>query len=388
MKILNIIKMAFKNIRSNKLRSGLTMLGLIIGIASVIVLVGIGSGATTSVTDSVQSLGTDILTLNVSSSDTSLEYEQVDELLELQNVEEVAPYKNISATASRGTTTSSRASIIATNDNYLDITNVDLAQGRRISLIDIENSSKVCILGNDIAETLFGLVEPIGQNIKLDGDNYTVVGILSEQGSSMGTNIDSMIVIPLTAAKYFDEDTSINNVYIKVSDENKIENTSNLIGNYIRSTLLISSDYYSVTSQSSMLDAMDSITDTLTLLLGGIASISLIVGGIGVMNVMLVSVTERTKEIGIRKSLGATKIDILMQFLIESLVLSLLGGMLGVFLGLGVGNVAERIGYSFSASTSIIFIAFSSSAFIGLIFGIFPAYRAACLKPIDALRTE
>lgn len=388
MKILNIIKMAFKNIRSNKLRSGLTMLGLIIGIASVIVLVGIGSGATTSVTDSVQSLGTDILTLSISSSDTSLEYEQVDELLELQNVEEVAPYKNISATASRGTTTSSRASIIATNDNYLDITNVDLAQGRRISLIDIENSSKVCILGNDIAETLFGLVEPIGQNIKLDGDNYTVVGILSEQGSSMGTNIDSMIVIPLTAAKYFDEDTSINNVYIKVSDENKIENTSNLIGNYIRSNLLISSDYYSVTSQSSMLDAMDSINDTLTLLLGGIASISLIVGGIGVMNVMLVSVTERTKEIGIRKSLGATKIDILMQFLVESLVLSLLGGLIGVFLGLVAGNIAERIGYSFSASTSIIFIAFSSSAFIGLIFGIFPAYRAACLKPIDALRTD
>lgn len=388
MKILNIVKMAFKNIRSNKLRSGLTMLGLIIGIASVIVLVGIGNGATTSVTDSVQSLGTDILTLNISSTDTSLEYEQVDELLDLQNIEEVAPYKNLSVTASRGETTSSRASIIATNDNYLDITNVDLAKGRRISLIDIENSSKVCILGNDIAESFFGLVEPVGQTIKLDGDNYTVVGVLSEQGSSMGTNIDSMIVIPLTTAKYFDEDTSINNVYIKVDDENEIENTSNLIGNYIRSTLLISSDYYSVTSQSSMLDAMDSITDTLTLLLGGIASISLIVGGIGVMNVMLVSVTERTKEIGIRKSLGAKRTDILMQFLVESLVLSLLGGLIGVFLGLGVGNIAERIGYSFSASTSIIFIAFFSSAFIGLIFGIFPAYRAACLKPIDALRTD
>lgn len=279
MKFFNIIKMAFKNIKSNKLRSGLTMLGLIIGIASVIVLVGIGTGATTSVTDSVQSLETDVLTLNIS-SDSSLEYEDVDELLDISNVKQVAPYKNISVTASRGTTTSSRASIMATNDNYLEITNVDLAKGRRISLIDIENSSKVCILGNDIADNLFSLVDPIGQTIKLDGDNYTVIGVLTEQGSSMGNNIDSMIIIPITTAKYFDEDTSINNVYVKVDDESKIESTISLIGNYIRTKLLISSDYYSVTSQSSMLDAMDSISDTLTLLLGGIASISLIVGGI------------------------------------------------------------------------------------------------------------
>lgn len=279
MKFFNIIKMAFKNIKSNKLRSGLTMLGLIIGIASVIVLVGIGTGATTSVTDSVQSLGTDVLTLNIS-SDSSLEYEDVDELLDISNVKQVAPYKNISITASRGTTTSSRASIMATNDNYLEITNVDLAKGRRISLIDIENSSKVCILGNDIADSFFSLVDPIGQTIKLDGDNYTVIGVLTEQGSSMGNDIDSMIIIPITTAKYFDEDTSINNVYVKVDDESKIESTISLIGNYIRTKLLISSDYYSVTSQSSMLDAMDSISDTLTLLLGGIASISLIVGGI------------------------------------------------------------------------------------------------------------
>lgn len=204
----------------------------------------------------------------------------------------------------------------------------------------------------------------------------------------MGNNIDSMIIIPLTTAKYFDEDTNINNVYIKVEDENKIDATSTLIGNYIRETLLISSDYYTVTSQNSMLDAMDSINDTLTLLLGGIASISLIVGGIGVMNVMLVSVTERTKEIGIRKSLGARKIDILIQFLVEALVLSVLGGALGVILGMSIGNLAESFGYSFAASTSIILISFCSSAFIGLLFGIFPAYRAACLKPIDALRTE
>lgn len=388
MKIINIIKMAFKNIKSNKLRSALTMLGLIIGIASVIVLVGIGTGATSSVTDSVQSLGTDILTLSINSSDSSLAYEDVDELLTINNVVGVAPYKSISATASRSNVNSARASIIASNNNYLDITNIDLAKGRRISLIDIENSSKVCILGNEIAQNLFSLVEPIGQTIKLDGDNYTVIGLLTEQGSSMGNNIDNMIIIPLSTAKYFDEDTSINSVYIKVEDESKIDKTETLIGNYIREKLSISSDYYSVSSQTSMLDAMDDITKTLTLLLGGIASISLIVGGIGVMNVMLVSVTERTKEIGIRKSLGARKSDILIQFLIEALVLSLLGGLIGVVLGIGIGNIVQNFGMTFVASISIILVAFCSSAAIGLIFGIFPAYRAACLKPIDALRTE
>lgn len=388
MKILNIIKMAFKNIKSNKLRSGLTMLGLIIGIASVIVLVGIGTGATSSVTDSVKSLGTDILTVTISSEDVSYGYEQVDELLEITNVEKVAPYKSISATASRGTTTSSRASVLATNDNYLEITNTDLAKGRRISLIDIENSTKVCILGSEIAESLFSLTEPVGQTVKLDGDKYTVIGVLTKQGTSMGNNVDNMILIPLTTAVYFDEDTSISNIYVKVEDEDRIDMTSSLIGNYLRETLLISSDDYSVSSQDSMLDTMDSITDTLTLLLGGIASISLIVGGIGVMNVMLVSVTERTKEIGIRKSLGARKRDILIQFLIEALVLSLLGGLIGVVFGLAIGIILENFGLTFAASGSIIIIAFLSSAGIGMIFGIFPAYRAACLRPIDALRTD
>lgn len=232
------------------------------------------------------------------------------------------------------------------------------------------------------------MVDPIGQTIKLDGDNYTVIGVLTKQGSSMGNNIDNMILIPITAAQYFDEDTSINNVYIKVKDEEKIDMMEVLIGNYIREKLLISSDYYSVSSQNSMIDAMDSISNTLTLLLGGIASISLVVGGIGVMNVMLVSVTERTKEIGIRKSLGARKIDVLMQFLIEALVLSILGGMIGVILGISVGNIAENFNFTFAVSHTIIFISFFSSALIGIIFGIFPAYRAACLKPIDALRTE
>lgn len=388
MKVLQIIKMAFKNIISNKLRSILTMLGLIIGISSVIVLVGIGNGSSSNVKSQVQSLGTDVLTVSITSNDYSLEYDDMKDILELNNVRQVTPYKNINATVNRGTTTVSKSSIIATNADYLDVTNVTLAEGRSISIVDIENKSKLCILGYDIASSLFSLADPIGENIKLNGDNYTVIGILKEQGTSMGTDLDNTILIPLTTAKYLGSDTSIINLYVKVEDENKIEQTIRVIENYLRSKLQVSSDYYSVSSQDSMLEAMESIDNTLSLLLGGIASISLIVGGIGVMNVMLVSVTERTKEIGIRKSLGAKRRDILVQFLVEALVLSILGGTIGVIAGVIVGNVIQQFGYTFVYSNIIVLIAFSSSAFIGLVFGIFPAYRAAKLNPIEALRTE
>ena len=204
----------------------------------------------------------------------------------------------------------------------------------------------------------------------------------------MGNDVDSTILIPITTAKYLGSDTTINNIYAKVAEENYIDNTISLLENYIRSTLQISSDYYSVSSQDSILNTMENINNTLSLLLGGIASISLIVGGIGVMNVMLVSVTERTKEIGIRKALGAKKSDILLQFLVEALVLSVIGGIIGIILGIVIGNMANGMGYTFTPDTTTIIIAFSSSAIIGLIFGIFPAYRAGKLNPIDALRTE
>lgn len=204
----------------------------------------------------------------------------------------------------------------------------------------------------------------------------------------MGNNIDSMLIIPLTTGIYLGSDTSINNLYVKAENEEVIENTTTIIKYYLEETLSLSSDDYSVSSQDSMLNTMEEVNSTLSLLLGGIASISLVVGGIGVMNVMLVSVTERTKEIGIRKALGAKRKDILMQFLIEALVLSILGGIIGVVIGIGVGIIAEDFGYTFQVNTTTVILAFSSSAIIGLIFGIFPAYRAAKLNPIEALKTE
>lgn len=387
-KFLNILKCSLKNIKNNKLRSALTMLGLVIGIASVIILVGIGNGTSNQVTSQVQSLGTNVLTLNINSSDTSLEYSQLDNLLKIDNIESVAPYKSVSSTVTRGDTTSQRASIIATTQEYMNTTNLTISKGRILSVIDLENNSKVCLLGNDIASTLFSLSNPIGQTIKINGDNYTVIGVITAVGNSMGSNIDDMIIIPFTTAKYLGSDTSINSLYIKVQDENKIEKTTSLIENYITQTLGITTDYFSVSSQDSMLDTMESVNDTLSLLLAGIASISLIVGGIGVMNVMLVSVTERTKEIGIRKALGAKRSDILVQFLIEALVLCICGGIIGVISGILIGTVLGKMGYTFIPNTSIIILAFSSSALIGIIFGIFPARKAAKLNPIDALHTD
>ena len=387
-KFKNILKGSIKNIVSNKLRSLLTMLGLVIGIASVIVLVGIGNGTSSKITSQVQSLGTDVLTLSIKSSDYSLEYSQLDEITNLDNVESASPYKNVSSTVSRSGSSSNKSNIIATTPSYLDIMGLTISSGRLLSEIDEENYSKVCLIGNDLAEELFSLSNPVGQSIKIDGDNYTVIGVLTQMGSSFGNNIDEIIIIPFTTAKYLGSDTSINSLYIKVNDEDIIDETTSLIEKYITYTLGITTDYFSVSSQDSMLSTMDNINNTLSLLLGGIASISLIVGGIGVMNVMLVSVTERTKEIGIRKALGAKRTDILFQFLIEALVLCLVGGIIGIIFGLGLGELLDKMGYTFSPTLFIIIIAFFSSALIGTIFGIFPASKASKLNPIEALHAE
>lgn len=270
----------------------------------------------------------------------------------------------------------------------MEVTKLTISSGRLLSSIDLENNSKVCLLGNDIAESLFNLSNPVGQDIKIDGDNYKVIGVLTAMGSNMGSNIDEMLIIPYTTAKYLGSDTSVNNLYIKVKDEALIDKTTTIIENYIKSSLGITTDYFSVSSQASMLDTMESVNNTLSLLLGGIASISIIVGGIGVMNVMLVSVTERTKEIGIRKALGAKRKDILVQFLIEALVLCICGGIIGILCGLLIGTLLGNMGYTFSSNTSILVISFLSSSIIGIVFGIFPANKASKLNPIDALHAD
>lgn len=376
------IKMSYKNIKSNKLRSILTMLGLIVGVSSVIILVGIVKGSTTSVLDEVSSLGSNILRVNIT-SDYNIKLDDLNKLEKENNIESISAYKNINATISKNSITSSKTSLIAVDNNYLDISSLSLKKGRNISIIDIENKNKVCILGSNAAETYFSLSNPINETIKINNEEFTVVGILEESDTT-----DDTIILPITTIKYLNVDTSINNVLIKVEDTSNIDKTINEVENSIRSNYQISTDYFTVTSSTSILDSMSNITDTLSLLLGGIASISLIVGGIGVMNVMLVSVTERTKEIGIRKSLGAKKKDILYQFLIESLILCIIGGAIGILLGVSIGYILTLFGISYTLSLDVIILSVSVSLLIGLIFGIFPAYKASSLNPIDALRSE
>ncbi len=279
-------------------------------------------------------------------------------------------------------------SVLGVDENYLGIRSYKLSYGRGISFIDLDNKNKVCVIGSELSQTFFGYSSPVGKTVKIAGDNYTVIGELESQGSSMGTNADNMVLMPITTSKYITGTDDITSLYIKAADENNVSLAQFSIENYLKSNLNAASDDIEVSTQQSMLDSLSSIQNTLTLLLGGIASISLIVGGIGVMNVMLVSVTERTKEIGIRKSLGATKGNILIQFLIEALVLSLLGGFIGIAAGLGLGKSAGLLGFNFAYSFNVVSISFGFAVLVGLIFGIFPAYRASRLNPIIALRQD
>ena len=382
------IRLAVKNILGSRLRSGLTILGLVIGIASVIILVGIGNGAANSVKDQVSSLGTDIITVSITDSDNALSYDQLNNMTGLSSVSEVSPYVTISATLSKGGATSEQASIVGAKEAYTSMMGYNLKYGRKMSKIDVDNCSKVAIIGSDISEEFWGSSDPCGDSIKIDGDNYTVIGVIESVGSSLGNNVDETLILPISTARYLGADTSVTEIYVRADGEENADYAANAIEQYLSTNCGIGEDYYSVSTQEMMLETMEDINNTLSLLLGGIAAISLLVGGIGVMNVMLVSVTERTREIGIRKSLGARRKDILYQFLIESMVLSILGGIIGIVVGFIDGEIAVMLGASFAPGIGMIILSFGVSVAVGLVFGIFPSYRAACLRPVEALRYE
>ncbi|MEC2055248.1 ABC transporter permease [Peribacillus psychrosaccharolyticus] len=389
MNLRESMKMAIRSIKTNKMRAFLTMLGIIIGVASVIVLVSIGQGSSKSVKDQINGLGTNLLTVNITDTEAVvLTDEMVTELADLQGVSEVSPVVTGRVYAKNGSE-SAQVSMTGTNAAYSSVKDLELSQGRFLSDLDSELRLKNVVLGSDTAETLFGNGKAVGETFQIGGISYHVVGVLQSKGTSLGSSGDDVIIAPISTAKRALKSMAIGSVYVKAESEDMLTPAMYRIQGTLTSLFPNQSDNYSVSNQEDLMETMSSVSDTMTLMLGGIASISLLVGGIGIMNIMLVSVSERTKEIGIRKAIGADRKSILQQFLLEAVVLSSMGGLAGVVIGIGLAElVSATAGLTISLSFSITALAFLFSLFIGVIFGVFPANKASKLNPIQALRYE
>ncbi|TDL61316.1 FtsX-like permease family protein [Rhodococcus qingshengii] len=379
--------MALKSIKSNKIRAFLTMLGIIIGVSSVIVMVAIGQGSTKEVQDQIGSLGTNVLTVSVTGSDVTFKEDDANQIHVVDGIEEIAPTVSGRVTVKNGKT-NTQVSMIGTTSTYLDVRDLQLQSGRFIADLDHDNHSRIAVLGSDTAQTLFGLGDPVGESVKVNGTSYKVEGVLESVGSSLGTSGDNTILVPLSTGQRLASTTTIGTVYVKVENEDMMNFISNLIERTMYS-IVGDADSYSVSSPQDLMETASSVNETMTLMLGGSAAISLIVGGIGIMNIMLVSVSERTKEIGIRKAIGAKRNNILLQFLIEAVVLSSLGGIIGI----GIGVISAHIftlatGTATVYSIPVMLLSFVFSLLVGVVFGVFPANKASKLDPIQALRYE
>lgn len=390
MKFGQVIKIAYKNIASNKLRTFLTMLGVIIGVSAVIALVSLGQAASASVSEDVSSLGTTMVTVNIQGNTTTeevVDYEEVLAFSEYDEVEAVSPTVSGTGTVKNGTTSMDSVSITGVTPDYLEVQDAAVSSGRFVRDIDQDNRNKIVLLGSNVASELFSFSNPIGNDVKIDGNTFTVVGVLTEQGEDLQGSVDDTVLLPFSTAQRFLEQTVVNTVDVKMGSEEVVELGMAKIEQFLYNQFSGDDSSYNVRNQADVSDALTSITETMTLLLAGIASISLLVGGIGIMNIMLVSVTERTNEIGIRKAIGAKKKDILIQFLIEATLLSSLGGLIGVVIGIGSAELLSSIlDMSIAISWLAVAISVSFSIVIGIGFGIFPANKAANLSPLEALR--
>lgn len=390
MNLYQSIKMALKSILGNKVRSFLTMLGIIIGVSSVITLVSVGQGTTSSITEQLEGLGTDLLTVNIMGrgATTSLTYEEVKSLSEIQGIKAVSPVINGSATVKKGTINDTYT-IEGITPAYEDVKDFHVQAGRYILDIDNEYRMKVALIGTEVAGDFFGTDNPVGQTLQLNGSSFTVVGLLESIGTSATESNDDKILIPITTAERFMQSRGIRSITVQAESTDLVERTQTRLEAWLNEKFKSADNAYTIFNAQEMMDTLNSTTQMLSMALGGIAGISLLVGGIGIMNIMLVSVSERTREIGVRKAIGAKKRNILLQFMIESTALSSFGGLIGI--GIGYGACALISAYStLSANVSIavVLVAFGFSLFIGVVFGMIPANQAAKLRPIYALRTD
>ncbi|HJE03747.1 MULTISPECIES: ABC transporter permease [Arcobacteraceae] len=401
---LNTFIIAIKEIRRNILRSILTILGIVIGVASVIAMVMIGDGTTANVTANIEKLGSNILNIRVGQErrgplrdDNSSKPFKNEDIDAIKN--SVANLKGVTAENSSMVNVvfgnkSNSSSVVGTTNDYFIIKDWNVSSGRVFEESELISGKSVCLIGTTIVKNLFGNDNPVGATIRLKNFPCSVIGVLESKGaSSFGRDQDEIVVTPLKMfQRKIQGNLDVSNIVVSVKEKQYIDDAKTEITSLMqdrRAVKIGEADNFYIRDMKDILDSMTSTTKMLTYLLGSIAAISLLVGGIGIMNIMLVSVTERTREIGIRLAIGAMQNEVLMQFLVEAIVLSTWGGIIGILLGLGVGyGVVQIFELPYIINTQIILISFIFSTLIGVVFGYFPARKAARLNPIEALRYE
>jgi putative ABC transport system permease protein len=408
MNVFASVSIALRSLIANKLRAGLTMLGIIIGVAAVIALVAAGAGAQAQVAERFESLGSNLLVISPGfmafrgvsrgTSVQSLTNDDVEAIARLaSSVSAVAPEYSTQAQQVVYRNKNTQTSVLGVTPAYQTVREWRVDRGRFIESLDLTNQAKVAVLGATVAEELFGeLVDPLGKAIKISRQNYEVVGILASKGVGGFQNLDDQVFIPLSTAQIKfggAGNRSLRAINVQVTSADKMDRAQAELTAILRARHGLAQsqrDDFMIQNQAQIVESVQETTETFTVLLASIAAISLLVGGIGVMNIMLVSVTERTREIGIRKAVGARRRDIMAQFLVEAMVLCLLGGLIGVLVGYGGAQVVTPLlgGSRALITPESVALALGVSIAVGLFFGLYPAGRAAALKPIDALRYE
>ena len=418
MKIKRVLMEMISSLRSNKMRTGLTMLGIVIGVAAVISMLSIGQGAQNSITSSISSIGTNLLFVSAGASArfrgadsgpvvirnirplTMADAQAMQDPFQAPAVQAVVPIiqgGGVSAAANGQTTTTT---VFGVTPDYFSMRNEVVDEGTAFSDQEVNIHARVVVIGPDLATTLFGrTTNLVGQALRINSQTFTIIGVLKSKGGTSFGSSDNQAIIPLTTARdrvIQRSGNTVDTIYVQAKSASSVTDASTQISNIMRMRhhVAVGAEDFSIFNQQDLAQTASSIIGVLTIFLGGIAAISLLVGGIGIMNIMLVSVTERTREIGLRKAVGARNRDIMVQFLVESLFLSLLGGVMGIILGwliaLLIGQIASASGTSLTPAVSLnaILLATLFSAAVGLFFGIYPARRAASLEPVEALRYE